>query len=100
MGDRYSVDSSTIVRTVQAMGYEKYADFVRDLRNHFVVQITPYSAMKAAARKKSSVTGYVQQSLAQDLENLNALERDIDPEKMVGLAKRMLKARRISRCRD
>lgn len=95
MGDRYSVDSSTIVRTVQAMGYEKYADFVRDLRNHFVVQITPYSAMKAAARKKSSVTGYVQQSLAQDLENLNALERDLDSQKVVGISKRMLKARRI-----
>ena len=95
MGDRYGVDSSTIVRTVQAMGYEKYAYFIRDLRNHFVVQITPYSAMKAATKKKSSVAGYIQQSVAQDLENLNALEKNLDPEKVVGISTRIFHARRI-----
>src|SRR6478735_4973566 len=47
MGRRYNVDSATIIRTVQALGYEKFADFVQDLREHFVTQITPYSAMKA-----------------------------------------------------
>ena len=30
MATRYGVDSSTIVRTVQAMGYEKFADFAED----------------------------------------------------------------------
>src|SRR5437879_4067693 len=43
LGNRYNVDAATIVRTVQAMGYEKFADFSRDLRNHFVTQITPYT---------------------------------------------------------
>ena len=37
MAKRYGVDSSTIVRTVQAMGYVKFADFVDDLRNHFCI---------------------------------------------------------------
>ena len=42
MGRRYNVDSATIIRTVQALGYEKFADFAQDLREHFVTQITPY----------------------------------------------------------
>src|SRR5512141_1275882 len=31
MGRRYNVDSATIIRTVQALGYEKFADFAQDL---------------------------------------------------------------------
>src|SRR4051812_17893305 len=30
MAKRYGVDAATIVRTVQAIGYEKFADFSRD----------------------------------------------------------------------
>ena len=56
---RFGVDSATIVRTVQAMGYLKFADFVYDLRNHFVTQITPYTAMKAATQKNRSVADHV-----------------------------------------
>ena len=92
---RYGVDSSTIVRTVQAMGYEKFADFAHDLRNHFVTQITPYSSMKAAARKNSSVADYVHQSINQDLENLNALKAGLDAEKIVELARQIHRTRRI-----
>ena len=32
MGRRYNVDSATIIRTVQELGYEKFADFAQDLR--------------------------------------------------------------------
>jgi DNA-binding MurR/RpiR family transcriptional regulator len=95
LGRRYGVDSSTIVRTVQAMGYEKFADFADDLRNHFVKQITPYSSMRAAARKNRSVGDYVQQSLEQDLDNLNTLKAGLDPQKIVELARRIHRSRRI-----
>ena len=55
MGRRYDVDSATIIRTVQALGYEKFADFAHDLREHFVAKITPYSAMKAAEQTALTV---------------------------------------------
>src|SRR5690242_10919030 len=42
LAERYQVDVATIVRTIQALGYEKYEDFVSDLRAHFVLNITPY----------------------------------------------------------
>lgn len=95
MARRYGVDTATIVRTVQAMGYQKYADFAHDLRNHFVTQITPYTAMKAAAQKNRSVADYVNQSIEQDLENLNQLKAGLDVNLVVGLAKQIHRTRRI-----
>lgn len=92
---RYGVDSATIVRTVQAMGYQKFADFAHDLRNHFVTQITPYTAMKAATQRNRSVADYVNQSIDQDLDNLNALKASLDVNKVVELAKQIHRTRRI-----
>ena len=60
MAKRYKVDAATIVRTVQALGYEKFADFAADLRQHFVTHITPYTVLKAATEEKRSVTQQVQ----------------------------------------
>jgi DNA-binding MurR/RpiR family transcriptional regulator len=92
---RYGVDSATIVRTVQAMGYQKFADFAHDLRNHFVTQFTPYTAMKEATQKNRSVADYVNQSIAQDIENLNALKASLDANKVIELAKQIHRTRRI-----
>ena len=95
MGRRYGVDSATIVRTVQAIGYPKFADFAHDLRDHFVTRITPYTAMKAAAQKNGSVADLVGQSIEQDLANLNQLKADLDANKVVELAKQIHRTRRI-----
>jgi DNA-binding MurR/RpiR family transcriptional regulator len=95
MGRRYNVDSATIIRTVQALGYEKFADFAQDLREHFVTQITPYTAMKAAERTQQTVSDRVRQSVDQDLENLNAFKANLDPDKIVEIAKQINQARRI-----
>lgn len=95
MGRRYNVDSATIIRTVQALGYEKFADFAQDLREHFVTQITPYSAMKAAELTHQSVSDRVRQSVEKDLENLSAFKANLDPDKIVEIAKQINHARRI-----
>jgi len=34
LAKRYEVDAATIVRTIQALGYRKFAEFVTDLRSH------------------------------------------------------------------
>jgi DNA-binding MurR/RpiR family transcriptional regulator len=95
MGRRYNVDSATIIRTVQAVGYEKFADFATDLREHFVTQITPYSAMKAAEQTHQSVSDRVLQSVGKDLENLRAFRAGLDADKIVEIAKQINHARRI-----
>src|SRR5262245_54586797 len=47
LAKHYDVDTATIVRTIQALGYERFADFSADLRSHFITRITPYAVMKS-----------------------------------------------------
>jgi len=83
LAERYEVDVATIVRTIQALGYEKYEDFVSDLRAHFVLNITPYTVMKAATREHRSIANHVQHSLEMDTQNLAALRASLDVERVV-----------------
>ena len=95
MAKRYNVDAATIVRTVQALGYERFADFAADLRQHFVNHITPYTVLKAATQEKRSVTDQVQHCLERDVESLSVLRSSVEGNRVVELAKQIHQARRI-----
>ena len=95
MAKRYNVDAATIVRTVQALGYERFADFAADLRQHFVKHITPYTVLKAATQEKRSVIDQVQHCLERDVESLSVQRSSLEGERAVALAKRIHGARRI-----
>lgn len=92
---RYHVDAATIVRTIQALGYERFADFAADLRQHFVMRITPYTIMRAATQKKQSLADHIRHCIEKDMENLSALRTGLDPARVVHLARRIHRARRI-----
>lgn len=92
---RYEVDKATIVRSVQILGYKKYAEFAADLRSHFVSRLTPYKLMKAAAREHRSVADHVEHSLEMDTHNLQALRSQLDSNQVIRLAKQLNRARRI-----
>jgi len=92
---RFDVDPSTVVRTIRVLGYDSYADFAADLREHFVSRITPYRIMEAMAREKGSVVDHVRHSLERDMANLNQLRSGLDPVRVVELAKSIHRARRI-----
>ena len=95
MAKRYNVDAATIVRTVQALGYERFADFAADLRQHFVNHITPYTVLKAATQEKRSVSQQIQHCLERDLESLSVLRSSVEFDSVVDLAKRIHEARSI-----
>jgi DNA-binding MurR/RpiR family transcriptional regulator len=95
LAKRYSVDAATVVRTVQALGYKGFADFSVDLRQHFMTRITPYTALKAATREKGSVADHINHSLDKALDNLNALRADLDRSRVIELAKRIQRSRRV-----
>ncbi len=92
---RYRVDPATIVRTVQALGYERYTEFATDLREHFVSRLTPYRILQATTREKRSLTDHVRHSLERDLGNLDRLQSGLDPERVVEVARRIHQSRRI-----
>jgi len=76
---RFKVDPATIVRTIQVLGYERYADFAADLREHFISHITPYRIMESTVREKGSVVDHVRHSIERDMANLNQLRSGLDP---------------------
>ena len=74
LGRRYNVDAATIVRTIQALGYQRFADFAADLREHFVKQITPYTVAKAASQENAASAATLRTARARQ-ENLSVLSR-------------------------
>jgi len=95
LAKRYAVDKATIVRSIQVLGYKKYADFAADLRAHFVSRITPYTLMKSAAREKRSIADHVEHSLEMEVNNLQALRSSLDAASVIDMARRLNRARRI-----
>src|SRR5438309_7527226 len=95
LAKRYELDPTTIVRTVQALGYKRYSEFAADLRSHFVTRITPYALMKSAVRDKRSVADNIEHTLEMDLNNLNALRSRLDAKQVLEIARRIDRARRI-----
>jgi DNA-binding MurR/RpiR family transcriptional regulator len=92
---RYGVNAATIVRIIQALGYERLAEFTADLRQHFMVRLTPYTIMRAATREKRSVADHIRHGLDRDLENLSHLRNTLDSSRVEDLAKRIHHSRRI-----
>ena len=95
LAKRYNVDAATIVRTIQALGYGRFAEFAADLRTHFITRITPYTLLKAASREKRTLNDRIQNSLELDLRNLRNLQSTVDPKRIIALSKLVKRARRI-----
>ncbi|HYK20895.1 MAG TPA: MurR/RpiR family transcriptional regulator [Pyrinomonadaceae bacterium] len=95
MAKRYHIDATTILRTTQVLGYESFADFAADLRQHFVTRITPYTVLKAATREKRSLEDHIDQSLDKSLQNLNILKSDLDRKMVVQFARQIKRARHV-----
>ena len=89
------VDTATIVRTAQALGYERYADFAADLRAHFLSRITPYALMKSAARENRSIADHIDHGFELEMNNLQALRAGLVTDEVVKMAKMIERARRI-----
>ncbi len=95
MAKLYNVDAATIVRSIQALGYERFADFAADLRQHFVNHITPYTVLKAATQERRSVADQVRHGLERDSESLSVLRSSLDADRVVALATLIHRSRRI-----
>lgn len=95
LAKRYKVDAATIVRTIQALGYGKFAEFAADLRSHFITRITPYKLLKAASHEKRSLHDRIQNSLELDLRNLQSLQSTLNAQRIIALSQLVKRARRI-----
>ena len=95
LAQRYRVDPATIVRTVQALGYERFGEFATDLRGHFLQTLTPYEVMQAVASRQTTLHERVRQTLHEDLDRIRKLQSSLVPELVIALARQIHKSRRI-----
>jgi DNA-binding MurR/RpiR family transcriptional regulator len=95
LAKRYDVDAATIVRTVQALGYNGFADFTVDLRQHFLTRVTAYTALKAATEGKQSINDIIDHSIDKSFENLNTLRSELDRNRVVEVAKLIHQSKKI-----
>ena len=95
LAKRYDVDPATIVRTIRVLGYERYADFLADLRSHFVSRITPYRLMAATTNERRGMADHINYSFEMELRNLQVLRSSLDAARVVDIAKQIHRARRI-----
>lgn len=92
---RLDVDAATIVRTIQAIGYHRFADFAADLRRYFLARITPYAVLKAETKEGRTLADHITRSLDRDLNNLTTLKTRLNIDVVTELARQIQKSRRI-----
>ena len=95
LAKRLGVDAATIVRTIQVLGYRRFADFAADLRRYFLSRITPYAVLKAETKKGRSLADHITRSLERDLENVTTVKARLDIDLVIGLARQIHNSRRI-----
>ncbi len=91
----FDVDAATIVRTIQALGYDRFADFTADLRRYFLARITPYAVLKAETKEGRTVADHITRSLDRDLDNVTKLKARLDTDGVTELVRQIHKASRI-----
>lgn len=95
LAKRLDVDAATIVRTIQAIGYDRFADFAADLRRYFLAKITPYAVLKAETKEGRNLADHINRSLERDLDNVTTLKTRLNIDVVTELARQIHKSRRI-----
>ncbi len=92
---RFDTDPATVVRTVQALGYVGFADFARDLRGHFLLNVNPYRVMAVEAADQKGAAYHARVSLERDLRNLQRVNDGLDTAALVALGERLSRCRHV-----
>ena len=92
---RFKTDPATVVRTAQALGYPQFADFARELREHFLTRVNPYRVLAAEAFDEQGPDYHVRRSLHRDLQNLQQLQGALDPAAVTAIGHRLRRCRQI-----
>lgn len=94
LAGRLGTDPATVVRIVQGLGFAAYRDFQHHLHERSLAFATSLDTMKAG-EGDGGLPGHVRISLEQDLKNLQGLKNSLETSRIVALAKRIYKARKI-----
>lgn len=89
------VDAATVVRTAQDLGFRGYGEFIESARELFLETSTPYEIARREIQQSPGPEQAVLSSLHQEIENLQRLAAEINPEQLVCVARRIREANRV-----
>ncbi|MGA9389673.1 MAG: MurR/RpiR family transcriptional regulator [Candidatus Sulfotelmatobacter sp.] len=95
LGGRLGIDAATVVRIVQAIGFVAYRDFQRYLHGLSIARATSLDAMRASVSRSGGIIPLIQDSLDQDLANLNSVRHNTDLNALAAVAARCYRYSRI-----
>jgi DNA-binding MurR/RpiR family transcriptional regulator len=95
LASRFGTDPATVVRTVQALGYEAFGDFARDLRHHFITNVNPYRIMAREVTVHGGAAYHVQACIERDLQNVRVAQQRLDPAALAVAGARLYRSRQI-----
>jgi DNA-binding MurR/RpiR family transcriptional regulator len=95
LASRFKTDPATVVRTAQALGYGQFADFSRELREHFLTRVNPYRVLAAEASDDKGPDYHVRRSLNGDLQAIQQLQGALDPAAITAVGQRLRRCRHI-----
>ncbi len=95
VAQRLKTDPATMVRIVRGMKFESYREFQHYVHELSIARATSLDTMQTGPAGKSAISTQVRASLDQDIKNLNRLARQIDPQRIAALVRRLYSARRV-----
>jgi DNA-binding MurR/RpiR family transcriptional regulator len=95
VAQKLGTDPATVLRIVRSMGFPSYREFKLYIHELSIAGATSLEGMRAIPPADSGLTSHVRKALDQDLQNLHTLRNTLDLDRVVKLAERIYKARRI-----
>ena len=94
MAQRLGTDPATVVRIVRGLGFPGFREFQHYLHDLSLAYATSADTMRKAPHA-TGISGFVSDSIDQDLKNLQALKNTLDTKRIAALAKRFHECRRV-----
>lgn len=96
MAKKLATDPATMVRIAKGLGFTGYKDFQRYLHQLSVARATSLDMMQSAVEGDRSLPARLQKCLDQETRNLRGLYNGLDMRRVIAVANRLWKARRIA----
>src|ERR1700761_3716031 len=90
-----NTDPATLVRIVQRLGFERYRAFQNYLHDLSIAHATALDGMQHSSQADAKDVDPIQETLDQDVKNLNEICNSIDLKRLHALARKIHAARRI-----
>ena len=89
------VSEATVVRFVRQLGFESYAVFIKQLRNHIDTGLTLMERSRITIKAKNGEQNAFTRLVAQEIENLSFLGKNMDMDEADKIITRLSEASRV-----